>query len=212
MRNLQKLPKPQVLTNNETAWLAEYLADPDNKTKKFRYRESSIKAQLKAETHNKCIYCESKIGHNTPGDIEHKIPTSKDKTKRFDWNNLTIACTECNRRKNAYYEVGAEFIDPYSDDVEAILEHHGPIVLWETGNVRAEISVRKLDLNTTERIELFVRKLGKLDELTHILERLNSETDISLIGLLNHQVNEMAGISAEYSSMVSSVLRSKGII
>ena len=86
---------------------------------------------LKEETGFKCVYCESKIGHNTPGDIEHKIPSSKDEDQHFAWNNLTIACTECNRRKNDYYVIGNEFLDPYSDDVENVLEHHGPLVYWK---------------------------------------------------------------------------------
>lgn len=211
MRVLEKLEKPEVLRVNETAWLEEYLADKENNTKRYRYRHPEIKEALKNETGFKCIYCESKIGHNTPGDVEHKIPTSKDNTKHFDWGNLTIACTECNRRKSDYYKEGEEFLDPYIDDVEQWLEHHGPLVYWKAGNVRAEVAVRKLELNGEARAQLIFRKVEKLDALVNLVERWSKESDETLKSLLLLQINGMAAVKAEYSAMVLSALRSKGI-
>jgi 5-methylcytosine-specific restriction endonuclease McrA len=116
MRNLKKVPTPKILEDNVAAWLAEYLADKANPTKRYRYRNDDIKGALRDETGFKCIYCESKIGHNTPGDVEHKIPSSKVPEEHFTWTNLTIACTECNRRKNDYYETDEGFLDPYNED------------------------------------------------------------------------------------------------
>src|SRR5262245_50482428 len=112
MRNLIKQPKPDILGENEDKWLEEYLADKNNHTKKYRYRHIDIKSSLRHETHDKCVYCESKLGHNTPGDIEHKIPSSKVDNLHFTWSNLTLACTECNRRKNNFYNNADGFIDP----------------------------------------------------------------------------------------------------
>jgi hypothetical protein len=178
MRNLHKLNKPDILSNKEIQWLADFLADPTNNTNKLRYRHKDIKNQLKLET--------------------------------IDWNNLSIACTECNRRKNDYYVTGADFIDPYIDNVEAILEHHGPIVLWKVGEVRAEISVKTLNLNSPLRIELIANKLTKMSQLTEILERYNNETDTMLKGLLGKQIQEMASVTSEYSAMVLSILNQKG--
>ena len=211
MRSLEKLPKPEILEINEQGWLADYLSDKTNATKRYRYRDPDIKRQLKEETGFKCVYCESKIGHNTPGDVEHKIPSSKDESKHFDWNNLTIACTECNRRKNDYYKEGEEFLDPYSDDVEQWLEHHGPLVYWTAGNVRAEITIRKLELNSEARAQLVFRKIEKLDGLANLVERWNSEENPTLKSLLYLQISEMVSAKSEYSAMVLSVLRSKGI-
>lgn len=88
---------PNVLAINHDEWLTAFLADKTNKTNKYRYRHSEIKITLTEETGWKCVYCESKIGHNTPGDIEHKVPSSKDEHRHFNWENLTVACTECNK-------------------------------------------------------------------------------------------------------------------
>jgi len=211
MRKLDKGPKPDVLEANEAAWLGEFLADRENKTKRYRYRDSSIKEALKQETADKCVYCESKIGHNTPGDVEHKVPTSKDPRKHFTWENLTIACTECNRRKNNFYSEHNGFLDPYADDVESILEHHGPIVGWRTGQVRGEVTVKTLELSSAARTPLVARKIEKLEELQNLLERYNSQPPGMLKELLTRQLKTMASHSAEYSAMVGAVLRAKGL-
>ncbi len=210
MRELQKLPKPQVLVANETPWLEEYIADPTNSTRRYRYRHPDIKETLRTETSNKCVYCESKLGHNTPGDVEHKVPTSKAPRRHFDWLNLTLACTECNRRKNNFYNEADGFLDPYVDQVDTHLEHHGPVVTWRAGNARGEIFVSTLDLCSESRLPLIGRKVEKLNQLGHLLERFESTQDGLMKGLLARQIREMASPSSEYSAMIESTLRRKG--
>lgn len=211
MRNLAKIEEPEVLENNASKWLAEYLADKSNSTKKYRYRHKDIKNALKEETGHKCVYCESKIGHNTPGDIEHKIPSSKQPSLHFYWKNLTIACTECNRRKNDYYKEGEEFLDPYLDLVEEQIEHHGPLVLWKTNCNRAEITVKILELNTHSRMDLIMRKIGVINDFTSLLERYLSEPHGPLKKLLWKEVEAKTDKKSEYSAMLTSMLSVKGV-
>jgi len=208
MRNLTKLAIPQVLADNHVVWLAEYKADQTNNTKRCRYRHQQIKQVLKEETSNKCIYCESKIGHNTPGDIEHKVPSSKCIDRHFEWKNLTIACTECNRRKNNYYEENNSFIDSYSDDVDNIVKHLGPIVTWRTGDTKAEVSIRILELDNYRRKELIGRKIEKIEELNNLTERI-FKAESTLKDVLKKKVNEMSDKKSEYSGMVLAILKEK---
>lgn len=210
MRRLTKLPEPNVLSENKTAWLDEYLREPDNNYKKTRYRNNEIKKILKKETGFKCVYCESKIGHNTPGDVEHKIPSSKNQLLHFSWNNLTIACGECNRRKNDYYEVGSEFLDPYTEDVEELVLHHGPVVSSKLGNVRAEITVRKLEF--LQREQLIFMKIEKIRYINNLLERIKREADPILKALLSAELEESTKHTAEYSAMILSIIADHGIV
>lgn len=212
MRQLEKTEKPRVLSKNEARWREDYKADPKNTTKRYRYRHVEIKDSLKAETGNKCVYCESKIGHNTPGDVEHKVPSSKDITLHFDWANLTIACTECNRRKNDYYDEKEGFLDPYKDPVEELLVHLGPIVQARTGEAKAEIAVKTLQLSGSNRHHLVVRKIEKLEEMATLLERYQRETNAVLKGLIAEQLKEMVRKDAEYSAMVLTALKTKGFL
>jgi 5-methylcytosine-specific restriction endonuclease McrA len=114
MRKVTKLGEPDVLKSNFGEWTTAFLADQQNQTSRTRYRHSDIKRTLKDETGYKCVYCESKIGHNIPGDVEHMVPSSVDGQMHFLWSNLTIACTECNRRKNAYFSSEKPFLNPMS--------------------------------------------------------------------------------------------------
>ena len=167
---------------------------------------------MKTETGFKCIYCESKIGHNTPGDVEHIVPSTKDEDKHFDWDNLSIACTECNRRKSNYYKDGEEFLNPYSDiDIEELIEHCGPIVNWRNGNVRAEVTVKTLKLNNKERIELIIRKIEKIEEVNTLVERYIAEKHLALKKIIELQLVEMTNTESEYSGMVKTLLMQKGI-
>lgn len=210
MRSLKKLEAPQILELNHELWLEEFHADRNNKNSRYRYRHRDIKNSLKLETFGKCLYCESYIGHNTPGDIEHKIPTSKEPDLHFTWSNLTIACTECNRRKNDYYDVGNSFIDPYHDPVEEWLDHDGPAVFWRPPNAHMETCVSLLELNSDKRPELIIRKTAKLNEVMSLLERIASETDPVLRHVLELRLKDMCGPRGEYSMCVSSFVKAKG--
>ena len=206
MRRIAKNNCPQVLVDNSTAWLDAYLNDKKNDTKKYRYRHPDIKSAIRLEASDKCIYCESKVGHNTPGDIEHIIPSSKAEDQIFAWENLTLACTECNRRKSAYYDPNLPFLNPYVDDVEDKLVHYGPVVSWKVGDAQAEISVKTLELNAQARKTLFFQKIGKMEAVDNLLERIESETNDALKLLLVKELEEMQKPEAEFSAMVVSIV------
>jgi hypothetical protein len=210
MRCLVKVAEPDVLLANAAQWLEDFLADRQNNTKRYRYRHPDIKSALKNETSNKCIYCESRIGHNTPGDIEHKVPTAKEPRRHFEWANLSIACGECNRRKNDYYNKYDGFLDPYVDAVDDFLQHCGPVVTAVVGSARGEVCVSTLELCSPGRLELVAQKILKLNALHTLLERFNLVEPGPLKEVLRRQIADMAGSHSEYSAMVRSALISKG--
>lgn len=202
MRCLKKGPIPSILAENHDQWLTAYLEKPASDTHKYRYRSKDIKDALRDETGWKCVYCESKIGHNTPGDVEHKVPTSRDPNLHFSWSNLTVACTECNRRKLDYYEKGSEFLDPYSDPVEDWLLHIGPFVYWKPGVARAEVTVRKLALDNWERAQLLQRKCDALEKARALAQLVTECAEDSLAELRRDELRRMQNCDAEFSSTI----------
>lgn len=201
MRKLKKGNKPAILESKSEQWTQDFASDPENDSIRFRYRHPDIKAALLAETHCKCVYCESKIGHNCPGDTEHIVPVSIRKERAFDWENLTIACSICNTYKGSYYDEANPFLNTYTDDVEGQLEHQGPIVNYMPGNICAEITVKRLKLNTVERIELIKRKVEHMIRVTHLRTRIADSKNITLKELLQLELNQMQDKSSEYSAM-----------
>lgn len=210
MRNLDKLPVPAVLDENHLNWSEQYKADRANTTKKYRYRHADIKMTLVEETGSKCAYCESKIGHNTPGDVEHKTPSSVNVDLHFAWYNLTIACTECNRRKSAYFDAEKPFLDPYNGDVEERVVHLGPLVGWLPGDDAAEITVRTLELHDYTRRELIKRKIEAIDALNNLVAR-HKRADGIMKELLFASIQKQKDRTSEYSGMITTICDQYGI-
>ena len=210
MRRIPKLTPPDVLVEKAESWTEKILSADVTDTDKLRYRHPEIKARLLEETSSKCAYCESKIGHNCPGDIEHKIPKASHPELSFHWPNLTIACTECNRRKGQYDDPENRLLDPNVDNVEDRLVHAGPLVFSLPGDSSSEVTVRLLELSKPmKRLELVARKTEKLEAVQNLLERISRAVPGPLKDLLISEVRSMAASIAEYSAMVMTYLSSQ---
>ena len=69
-------------------------------TAKTRYRDPAVVQALLKMQHRKCCYCEVHIPDSGPGkQVEHFRPKSQFKELTYDWNNLLLACADCNSAK-----------------------------------------------------------------------------------------------------------------
>ena len=84
--------------------------------------------------------------------------------------------------------------------------HLGPFVAWKIGNERAEITIRKLELDKCTRMELISRKIEKIEEVNNLLERIEGMADGILRELLEQKLNEMISVSSEFSGMAMVVV------
>lgn len=206
MRNLTKNTIPRVLATNWRRWTVELKNDPSSTSKQNKYNNAEIKESLLEETCSKCVYCESKIGDTLYGDIEHIVPKSAVPVGRFCWRNLTIACSVCNTKKYTYYDTETMFLNPYEDDVESMLWHQGPLVFWNSGCTRAEVTVKKLKLHHQDRQELIFRKVEHLEFVNELVETYTCTTNTMKKEIVRSQLRELCETSAKYSGMVRSVL------
>ena len=212
MRNIVKLPEPAILTAKKDEWKIALASNPSENNKN-KYRHPEIKTGLLSETSGKCVYCESKIGHNCPGDIEHKIPKSIRTDLIFVWDNMTISCSECNRRKAEYYDTTCMFLDPNTDDVENMIQHVGPFVFNRPGNQRSEVTVRKLELNSLEgRPSLISRKMETLESVKNLAERIATTVNPTLKLFLVEQLSESCDLSSEFSGMSKTYVEALNIL
>lgn len=201
MIGLSKGPIPKSLAANSARWTSELLAEiargGDAKAQRLnRYRQRDIKDALKAETHRKCAYCESKPLHVTQGDIEHIVPKAVDPKLAFDWVNLTLACSVCNNNKSDK----EGFVDPYAVDPNTEFEFLGPMISHRLGRVAAERTKIELDLN---RIDLLERRRDRIEGLMDKLERLHGATDHAAKALLvNTLVQHETSPDKEFAACV----------
>jgi len=75
------------------------------------YGEASVKEALRLAQYGKCCFCESPVGHISPGDVEHFRPKAGYRQApggtlqrpgyywlAYEWTNLLFCCPLCNQR------------------------------------------------------------------------------------------------------------------
>ncbi|WP_409966917.1 HNH endonuclease [Bengtsoniella intestinalis] len=216
MIKLVKGEKPQELTDNAEKWTKEYCdclakgVKPSEGLAK-RYNSPAIRKALEKETFEKCAYCESKVKHNSYGDVEHILPKRKDARPDLyvEWSNLTIACEICNRSgKKSYYNADLPLINPYEDDPSQVLQDVGNFIFPIIGNRRAEISEKILKLNRAELIE---RREDRIRHIESLLQSWDKEDNMDMKKVLLQELHEESKEEKEFSSTVKAFLTIRGL-
>ena len=71
-----------------------------------RYRSDDVVQALLLMQHQKCCYCEMFISDSGSGkQVEHFRPKSVFKELEYDWNNLLLACADCNGAKSDMFPI-----------------------------------------------------------------------------------------------------------
>lgn len=215
MRKIRKLKKPQILVINATKWTQEYCSclsagqKPSDKIA-TRYQDSTIKATLEQETHEKCVYCESKIKHISYGDIEHILPKNKDARPDLyvEWDNLTLACEQCNRSgKRVYYNPQLPLINPYVDNPENHFNDIGPLIMPILGDDRAYVTRNILKLNRAPLVE---RRTERIISVEALLNSWTKEQNTIVKDILEQQLHDEYAEEKEFSSTIKSYLKANG--
>ena len=216
MIKLYKLEEPDILKKNADEWTQEYLGYikrneiiPD-KVKK-RYNHPEIKAQIIKETHGKCAYCESKITHISPGDIEHILPKNKDAHPELyvTWSNLTFSCESCNRSgKRSYNNDDEPLLNPYTDNIDDEIFSAGPMIFSKGNSRKGRLSIDVLKLN---RVELIERRKEAIDKLDLLRARYEAEMNPAYKDILYAEMRAMSNNENEYSFILKGFLKACNI-
>jgi uncharacterized protein (TIGR02646 family) len=167
------------------------------------YRQAEVKALLKQETCEKCIYCESKISHIYYGDVEHILPKSRFPRRTLDYSNLSYACAICNNNKSDYHEDALPLINPYVDDPAENFLALGPFITRRPGQDRAKFSELRLELNRTALVE---RRQERLESLCNLADVFQKTSPGPLRDVLEAQLLQESADDKEYSFVVRAYL------
>lgn len=204
---------PNILSTNGTNWTMQLMtyvnagqAIPASVQR--HYRHADIKGEVKLETEEKCIYCESYITHQYPGDVEHIIPKSVYPRLTFSWNNLSFVCYWCNNNKRATLDKTCKLLNPYKDEIDEHLQAFGPMVFHINDSKRGELTWKEIRLNRKELIE---RRSDSLKELQNLIDKYNRETAAGLKTILRNEIIENAKTDKEFSMYKTQFLKDNGI-
>ena len=113
----------------------------------------------------------------------------------FRWDNLTLACGECNRRKADYYDPDDPLLNPYTDDPSDHLIAAGALIFGKTGDAKGSFAELKLELN---RAALRERRDERLSSLNNLVNRHANEANPNLKALLEHELKRETEKDREY--------------
>ena len=248
MIRIDKPPRPpDVLLNRGVKQTKKDKAVYDNNPDVYRfgrekfplkdtiYRHESVKnVQLNAQ-HGKCCYCEEiscgEIEHYRPKGAVKQSPKSTNQYPgyywlAYDWDNLLVSCTDCNRNKSTLFPLEDEamrardhhdnieseaplLINPASVDPRNHIQFHGEVPVGKTNLGRMTIkalNLRRPDLDESRRTLLnqlkFLHKVMVSSQNGNIPDMLAQEAEEKLETAVSQK--------AEFSSMAQDFLRPRG--
>ena len=147
------------------------------------YKHPTNKEALRQSSHDKCMYCESKISHIDFAHVEHIKPKSKEKYPEleFEWTNLGYSCPKCNNAKSDSYDEETPYLDPYSEDPSHHLFSAYALILIRNGSERAELTIKDTELN---RPDLLEKRYIRLNQVMDALKACHRTTNNTLKQLL----------------------------
>ena len=202
MRNVARLKKPTPLANNAARWTRELMHQISEKgsfslvDKKYKkkYAHEDVRKQLLKMYNGYCCYCERHVGRS--GQIEHLMPMAIYPEKAFDWNNLHIACADCNSAKSDKYNENAPILDPVVDiPIEAHLSYSFNRVKPLTGRGKTTRDHANLD-----RDDLLQARLKTVANIIRIVHEINEDPTNAKFDALKDELNDM--IEGEYGSLI----------
>ncbi len=208
MIRLNKIDVPDSLRIHKEEWTNELMEYIDNEKEvpdslKNKYNQDDVKIQLKNETHGKCIYCESIIGHIAYEHIEHYKPKKKYPKLTFEWSNLGLACPKCNTKKGDEFDETCPIVNPYSDNPSDHFLFLGTMVIHKPDDKRGELTELQLELN---RPELMEARKERINAIRSLVDNYFKETNESLKKLLLNEIKKEVSEDKPYSMCVKSVV------
>lgn len=208
MKSLVKGTAPEVLKQNSQSMESggsqgDSVVQDEDASKAWRH--PSVRRAVAEETDGKCAYCEGFVGDVSYRHIEHILPKGRFPELASEWSNLTCACQVCNTNKGEYYSDHCPLLNPYQDDPEEWLQILGPLIWPRPGLGRAELTVRKLGLNS--RKDLFESRGKRLELMLNLVDRWHAAS-----GEMKLALEEEIRQEARRGEFAATVLRALDVV
>ena len=147
MIKIQRIPAPRELT---PLVVAEKTALFKSDSSKVVWKERYIESSLLEMSHDKCCYCECKLGIESQYmEVEHFHNKYDYPDEVVEWNNLLPSCRACNGSKGSHDTIAAPIVNPTIDDPKDHLGFKDFRYKWKTGIGKETVTL--LHLNDTEK-------------------------------------------------------------
>ncbi len=205
MIRLHKGPPPDILVRKADEWTKEFMvalaSGTMTDTIRYRYRHAEIKAALRRDSHDKCVYCESDIGF---GQIDHIHPVACRPDAVVSWANLALVCTECNTHKKDYYAPTEPLINPFVHEPAAHVLFLGPLVVAVVGDAMGLRTIKQIQLN---RWDLLQKRAKRMERLMPLIEQWKAHPEGATKAVLRTAILDEADAALDYAATVRALLK-----
>ena len=168
MIRITRLAEPPHLEEKRTAWLSKFLEkrkdDDKHRPSSSQYAHRKILDVLWAMSCGKCFYCEGKLS-GARREVDHHVAVVDVPEKAFDWDNLYLACDNCNGKLRSI--PNDQCIDPCDPNVnpEDHLTFDDEVIRPKNDSDLGLQTIKKYKLDS-ERLDLLrSRTLRQLEKL-----------------------------------------------
>jgi hypothetical protein len=213
MRALTRISKPRILVKKEHIWLSKILANPDSRPGTNTYRHKEIFEALMVTGNRKCFYCETKL-NGLPSEIDHHIEVDIDRSLSVSWENLYLACTNCNNKLNHNQISVNAVLDPFRNsdiDIQKNLCFENEIILPKNGSGIGRQTILKYKLNSMNAEFLRMKELIKFNDVFQIILTRCVQEGRSPSSEETQKLKNFSLIENSYSLMFIQKLKAAGI-
>lgn len=148
MIKIQRLSAPAELTPEVVSEkTALFMRDNEKKV----WKEPYIESRLIEMSHNKCCYCECKLGEESKYmEVEHFHDKHSYPEDVVAWNNLLPSCKSCNGRKGTHDTKVDPLVNPSVDDPKDYLGFRD--FAYKEKHPIGKESIEAINLNDFERL------------------------------------------------------------
>lgn len=215
MRYIKRLPKPQILEDKETKWTADFISSANKRPNGSKYRHAEILATLNSMSFHKCFYCEQKL-KGVSNEIDHLIEVEEKRELAFNWDNLYLACSNCNNKLPNKSISVKEVLNACSDSDEEIEKHlyfEKECIKSKNNSEKGAKTIQKFKLDT---IQLDLLRSRKLNDFYVVLNKIKDLLIEQKRTSLNTDEKEtllhFANGDSSFSLMFRLMLRKIGLI
>ena len=178
MRHIERLPKPAILEEKSERWRDAFINSEKKRPDNSKYAHRQIRDSLNAMSFHKCFYCERKL-KDVPQEIDHFIEVAERKDLAYEWDNLYLACDNCNNKLPNLSIPVAEAFNPCQHSDEEIQQHltfEDEIIRSKSDSAIGKRTIQKyrLDSDQQDHVRLLaIKRFHKV--LIQIQKNMNLE-------------------------------------
>lgn len=178
MRFIERLTKPAILEEKADQWRDAFVSSGKKRPDNSKYAHSQIRESLNTMSFCKCFYCERKL-KDIPQEVDHFIEVAERKDLAYEWDNLYLACDNCNNKQPNRSIPVAEAINPCHHSDEEIQQHlafEGEIIRARNNSDLGRRTIQKYRLDSPQQDHVRLKAIKRFQTiLIEILKNTNRD-------------------------------------